>query len=32
MTIGFRVDQVFNRADLNERDLKLACSLLHENP
>lgn len=31
VTIGFRVDRVFDRADLNERDLKLAVSLLREN-
>lgn len=31
LTIGFRVDRVFDRRDLNERDLRLACSLLREN-
>lgn len=31
VTIGFRVDRVFDRMDLNERDLMLACSLLREN-
>ena len=31
VTIGFRVDRVFDRADLNERDLRLALSLLREN-
>lgn len=31
VTIGFRVDRVFGRSDLNERDLRLACSLLREN-
>lgn len=31
VSIGFRVDRVFDRSDLNERDLRLACSLLREN-
>jgi hypothetical protein len=31
VTIGFRIDRVFDRTDLNERDLKMACSLLREN-
>jgi hypothetical protein len=31
VTIGFRVDRVFDRTNLNERDLKLAASLLREN-
>lgn len=31
VAIAFRVDRVFDRRDLNERDLKLACSLLREN-
>lgn len=30
-TIGFRVDRVFDRNELNERDLRLAISLLREN-
>ena len=31
ITIGFRVDRVFDRKDLDERDLHLALSLLREN-
>jgi len=31
VTIGFRVDRVFDRTALNERDLRLALSLLREN-
>lgn len=31
VTVGFRVDRVFDRADLNDRDLRLALSLLREN-
>ncbi|MFK5256147.1 hypothetical protein [Propionibacterium freudenreichii] len=31
VTIGFRVDRVFDRTELDERDLHLAASLLREN-
>lgn len=31
VTIGFRVDRVFDRTELDERDLHLAVSLLREN-
>ena len=31
VTIGFRVDRVFDRSDLSERDLRLAISLIREN-
>lgn len=30
-TLGFRIDRVFDRRDLDERDLWMACSLLREN-
>jgi hypothetical protein len=31
VTLGLRVDRVFDRADLNEVDLLMACSLFREN-
>jgi hypothetical protein len=31
ITIGFRVEKVFDRTNLNQRELKYACSLLREN-